>query len=286
MHDLFICHSWKDKAFVNWLAITLGQKGIKTWVDEGEILVGDSLIEKIQEGISKTRYFAIVLSNDSINSYWVKKELEMAIAREFEEKKVVIIPILIEDCEPPLYLKTKKYADFRTSDEKGLRELLRVLVGKSHFQCMLFRQKKPALYRKGYRQRIDIKNYSGIAYKNENVPIFVSKKIEPDKCFFGINLKNLTEETKKNVKVTVKSFDSTKRIFECSSGPNAQIISGGVNSNFASYNIPLLHPFDEHRFSIVTNTDQWPKIDIFCESAIWDGEIYKMDIIPKEHSIP
>ena len=286
MPDLFVCHCSSDHAFVNWLARELGKKGIKAWVDEGEILVGDSLIERIQKGISKTKYFAAVLSKNSVKSRWVTKELEMAIAKEFEEGRVVILPVIIEDCEIPLYLKTKRYADFRKSDEKGLQDLLQVLVGKSDFQCMLFRQKEPALYIKGYRQKIEIKNYSDIIYKNEKVPVVVGKKIERDKCFFGINIKNLTDQTRKNIKISVKPTDSTKRILECSPNPNTQIIEGGTGLNFVSYNILLLHPYEEHHFSLATNTDQWPEIDIICESGIWDGKINKMDIIPREHSVP
>lgn len=252
----------------------------------GKILVGDSLIERIQKGISKTRYFSVVLSKNAMKSHWVKKELEMAITKEFTEERVVILPILVEDCEIPLYIRTKRYADFTTSDEKGLQDLLQVLIGKSRFQCILFRQTKPALYVKGYRQRVEIKNYSGIVYRNEKVPVVVGKKIELNKCFFAVNIKNLTDQTMKNVKIEVKPKDSTKRILECSPNSNTKIISGGINSNFVSYNILLLHPYEEHHFSLATNTDEWPEIDVMSESGIWDGNVNKMDVIPKEHSIP
>jgi hypothetical protein len=40
--------------------------------------------------------------------------------RELEEKKVIVLPVLLEDCKIPLFLREKMYADFRSSFDKGL----------------------------------------------------------------------------------------------------------------------------------------------------------------------
>jgi len=285
MYDLFVCHSSKDKPFVNWLARELGKHGIATWVDVGELKVGDSLIEKIEEGISKTNYFGVVLSNNSIESNWVKRELQMAFTREFEEKRPFILPILIEDCKPPLYVREKKYADFRKEapEGKGVRDLLQVLVGMGHFQVMLFRQKWAAIPRSGYRQRITIENHSNIAYQNEKVPVIVAKHIEPNKAYFSLNIINLTSQLKENIKVSVKPEDSSKRILECEETSNARIISGGKTLNFVSYNVNLIHPRDEAHLGLALNTDEWPDVKIVGENCIWGGELFKMDVVPGEY---
>jgi len=94
---------------------------------------------------------------------------------------------------------------------------------------------------------------------------------------------NISNETKNDVKVEIKTRDSTKRVLECSLTPNTQIMSGGVNSNFVSYNIPLLHAHDEHQFEFALNTDEWPEIEIICASSMWDGETHKVDVIPGEY---
>ncbi|MCJ7631394.1 hypothetical protein MUP77_03185 [Candidatus Bathyarchaeota archaeon] len=148
---------------------------------------------------------------------------------------------------------------------------------------MLFRQKQAAMYIRGYRQKIELKSNLTISYKNEKVPVVVRRKSTTGLCFFAINLMNVSKETKKNVKVEIKPKDSTKRVLECSPTPNTQIMSGGVNTNFVSYNIPLLHAHDEHQFSCALNTDEWPEVEIICESSIWDGEVHKIDIILGEY---
>jgi hypothetical protein len=65
-----------------------------------------------------------MLSPNSIQSEWVKRELNAALMRELEDKKVVVLPILIADCKIPVLLKEKKYADFRESYEKGFEDFL------------------------------------------------------------------------------------------------------------------------------------------------------------------
>lgn len=289
MHDLFICHSSDDHPFVNWLSTELGKKGIKTWTDEGKILVGDSLIGKIEEGISKTKYFGVIISKNSVKSRWVKIELEMAFAKEFKEDRVFILPIVIEKCDMPLYIERKKYADFTESSEKGLKDTLDVLIGKSHFSCLVFRQKNPAIFpKKGSkgRQKIRLVNYSGMEYKNEDFPIIQLGKHSTQKCFFSVKIKNLTNHTKENVKVKL-SFQSiypNKKITEFLGNKlnPPHILSGGIGSSFVTYNIPFIHPHDNHRFGLGTTHKDWPYIEIISESSIWDGKLNRFDIIPEE----
>ncbi len=126
---VFLSHNSKDKPFVRRLARDLGRHGVPTWFDELEILPGDSLVEKIQEGISNMRYLGVVLSSNSVGSSWVKKEVNVALVEGLAKKRVVVVPMLISSCAVPPILRDIKYADFRTSYAKGLENLLRRLEG-------------------------------------------------------------------------------------------------------------------------------------------------------------
>jgi formylglycine-generating enzyme required for sulfatase activity len=116
MTSIFLSHSHADKPFVRKLASDLTHSGVKVWLDEAEILIGDSLIEKISTGIETTAFVGAVLSTNSAGSSWVKKELEIALNEEIDGKRRRVLPILIEDCEIPSFLKGKLYADFRNPD--------------------------------------------------------------------------------------------------------------------------------------------------------------------------
>ncbi|HET6976340.1 MAG TPA: SUMF1/EgtB/PvdO family nonheme iron enzyme [Pyrinomonadaceae bacterium] len=120
MTSIFLSHNHADKPFVRKLASDLTKSGVKVWLDEAEILIGDSLIEKIGAGIETTAFLGAVLSTNSVGSSWVKKELEIALNEEIDGKRRKVLPILIEDCAVPSFLKGKLYADFRRPDSYKL----------------------------------------------------------------------------------------------------------------------------------------------------------------------
>ena len=127
--SVFLSHSSKDKFFARKLAESLRTYGVRVWIDEAELRIGDSLAERIGKAISKTDYFAVLLSPNSVNSAWVQKELALAMTRELAESKVSVLPIIIERCVMPDFLKDKLYADFSEPDqfEDALATVLKAL---------------------------------------------------------------------------------------------------------------------------------------------------------------
>ena len=127
--SVFLSHSSKDKFFVRNLSDHLRSYGVRVWLDEAEINVGDSLTEKIGKAMEEADYVGVVLSHNSINSEWVQRELQIALQKEIKGKKVVVLPILIETVEIPPFLKDKLYADFTTPEklEIEVQKLLRAL---------------------------------------------------------------------------------------------------------------------------------------------------------------
>ncbi len=126
MPKVFLSHSWKDKAFARKLAEQLRLNGVEVWIDEAELRVGDSLIQKIGGAVNDADYIAVILSHSSVQSNWVQQELSMAMVRELSAQNVKILPILIEPCEIPPFLRDKLYADF-TNPENFDSAFARVL---------------------------------------------------------------------------------------------------------------------------------------------------------------
>lgn len=125
---VFISYSHQDRDFATKLAMQLVKHKAKVWIDQWELHVGDSIIDKIQEAIQDASALIIMLSKASVNSEWCKKELSSGLLRELEEKRVVVLPALIEECDIPLFLRGKMYADFRTNFDKGLRDTLEAVA--------------------------------------------------------------------------------------------------------------------------------------------------------------
>jgi len=112
MPSIFLSHSWNDKFFARKLAEKLQEAGVEVWIDEAELKVGDSLIHKISDAIEHADYVAAILSHSSVSSNWVQKELALAMTKEIAGKRVTVLPVLIEKCELPDFLKDKVYVDF------------------------------------------------------------------------------------------------------------------------------------------------------------------------------
>ena len=127
-HDVFICHSSVDKRFARRLANDLIENHFKVWFDEFEMLPGDSLYDKIQSAIKNSAWFIIVLSADSVESKWCKRELHNALEQEFDRKRVYVVPVLHRQCEIPGFLQEKIWADCSSGRyRKGLLQVLRRL---------------------------------------------------------------------------------------------------------------------------------------------------------------
>jgi len=123
--SIFLSHSSPDKPFVRSLAHNLRDAGFAPWIDEAEIKLGDSLINKISEGIDRCDYLAVVLSASSCQSEWVNREVNIALTQEIRGKRVKVLPLILEECEIPPFLLDKKYVDFSGSYVDGINELLR-----------------------------------------------------------------------------------------------------------------------------------------------------------------
>jgi hypothetical protein len=117
---IFISYSHKDKKFVDQLAMQLVHQNVHIWLDRWELSVGDSIIDKIQEAADGASALLVILSKASVESEWCKKELSAGFLRELEEKRVVVLPIMLEDCAVPLFARGKMYADFRSDFDEGL----------------------------------------------------------------------------------------------------------------------------------------------------------------------
>ncbi|VVO08377.1 hypothetical protein PS710_03242 [Pseudomonas fluorescens] len=121
---IFISYSHSDKEKIDLIAGHLLRKRANVWIDRWELKAGDSIINKVQEAVEGSSALLIMLSKASVESEWCKKELTAGLFRELDEKRVVTIPVLLENCKIPLFLKDKMYADFRTDFDSGMFSLL------------------------------------------------------------------------------------------------------------------------------------------------------------------
>ena len=99
-HDFFICHASEDKKkFAIPIYEGLKKSKVKCWLDMYEIDYGDDIIFKIQEGINRSSYSLIILSNNWLKENWPKKELFSLLSREIRKNKTIVIPLIVDNEE-------------------------------------------------------------------------------------------------------------------------------------------------------------------------------------------
>jgi tetratricopeptide (TPR) repeat protein len=99
---IFISHASADDAFVAELRAALERQGLLVWVDSRELRGGDQLAPVIAEAIEEARQVLVVLSPRTINSPWVRKEIDQAlvVARRRAGEGYRVIPLLLPGVEP------------------------------------------------------------------------------------------------------------------------------------------------------------------------------------------
>lgn len=92
-YDVFVSHAYEDKeSFVDEFVEELRSQGLKVWYDTDKLKWGDSMREKIDRGLAKSRYGVVILSPNYIaeHKYWTKAELNGLFQVETVNGKTIL----------------------------------------------------------------------------------------------------------------------------------------------------------------------------------------------------
>lgn len=163
----FLSYNSSDNNFAKKLAIDLIENNIDVWFDRWKIYAGESIIGKVEEGISTCDYFLILMSPNSMKSKWVKKELQLGLNNLIEKNKIRIVPLLLKNCNIPPFLKDHRYVDFRNKHNSALSDLLDTLLGRAKKPI----HSKKVLTFEGWKSLLAVDDWSG----NSDISIEIFK---------------------------------------------------------------------------------------------------------------
>lgn len=128
--DLFFSHASEDKdTVVRPLVDALQARGLSAWVDEGAVVLGDSLRRSIEDGLANSRMSVVIISPAFLAKEWPQRELDALVARETITGKKVILPVLHGVDERTLVEKVAMLADRRfCSTSAGLDRVADLIV--------------------------------------------------------------------------------------------------------------------------------------------------------------
>jgi hypothetical protein len=88
--DVFISHASEDKVFARPLAQKLQSLGLRVWFDESAMKPGDSLREKIDNGLAGSEFGVAILSKSYFNKQWTLAELNGLFTLKLDGKNRII----------------------------------------------------------------------------------------------------------------------------------------------------------------------------------------------------
>ncbi len=93
--DAFLCHASEDKEYaVVPFERAISEAGLKGWLDRAEVVWGDNLVRKVQQGLTKSRYVVAFLSAAFLGKGWPENELNTALSMEIGGGAVVLPVVL------------------------------------------------------------------------------------------------------------------------------------------------------------------------------------------------
>lgn len=119
---IYISYSLKDNDFVLKLSNDLSRDGFQVLRLDNVVMVGDNIQDKILESIEKADFFITVISNNSLESEWVTRELKIA-----EGSKKKVFPVLKDDVPLPSQMQSIQYADFTKEYNTAISALVKSL---------------------------------------------------------------------------------------------------------------------------------------------------------------
>jgi hypothetical protein len=90
-HTCFISYSNKDSGFARNLYDRLMASGVLCWFAPEDLKTGDRFRRRNKRSIHHHDKLLLILSQDSISSPWVEREVTTALEREEREKRLILV---------------------------------------------------------------------------------------------------------------------------------------------------------------------------------------------------
>lgn len=128
MARVFLSHAGPDKPIVRRIAEALRAAGHEPWLDEERLAVGDSIPASVERGLAEADFVVLCLSREAAARGWVEAERDAALMQQLREKRARILPVRLEEVEPPYLIAQLAYVDLFTGEEafrRGMERLAR-----------------------------------------------------------------------------------------------------------------------------------------------------------------
>ena len=96
-YSCFISYARRDDDFAHRLHADLQDKGVRCWFAPEDLKIGDKLDQSIDLAIRVRDKLLLILSETSVASAWVTREVRTALEEEGKHDKPVLFPVRLDD---------------------------------------------------------------------------------------------------------------------------------------------------------------------------------------------
>lgn len=128
MANVFISHRKSDDLEAERLAVEIRNAGHNVWLDDWNIDLGDSIIERMNAGLEGAAYVIVCYSTAGITSPWMGREWMSALASQLNGKGVKVLPVVLTNGQPPFILSDLLHVDLTKDWAGGIKRLLRSII--------------------------------------------------------------------------------------------------------------------------------------------------------------
>ncbi len=127
-HSVFISHAHKNNSICMEYYKALQEKGIDAWIDLQNMQDGHFLTQQIQTELQKRSAFILMMTPDSLESFWVGLERDAFLGLMAIHRNRALIPIRILPCDVPPFMNAFKWIDgIGATPEQIIDKVLRAL---------------------------------------------------------------------------------------------------------------------------------------------------------------
>ena len=94
-HQVFICHSAKDKSVADAVCVALEEQNISCWIAPRDVLGGTEFMAEILDALESCQFVVLIFSQHANDSQHVSREIDRSV-----HYKKTIVPFRIDDARP------------------------------------------------------------------------------------------------------------------------------------------------------------------------------------------
>jgi hypothetical protein len=125
LNQVFVSYSHQDREWVREFVEKLMKEGVYVWLDEKEIAVGESIADKLEQGLRSSDSLVFVLSSENIHSSNLFFELGAALGAG--KRVIAIVDKNVPAKDLPLPIRRRRYL-LRGNPEETARDVVEALA--------------------------------------------------------------------------------------------------------------------------------------------------------------